>query len=141
MKASAIERRLLENVHEVTPLVENVAEWIAEHAAEYGGDDWREQVQSVLEDLAQGGCASGMVGHLIYHTDIAEWFKVHGRECEAIVQELCSGTGCTPAELFERAGWDGDDPFARGDVNRSILAWAGFEETARNIGLANDIDL
>ena len=38
------------------------------------------------------------------------------------------------AELFGER-WDVDDPLATDVYNQNLLAWFGFEETLRNIGI------
>ena len=40
----------------------------------------------------------------------------------------------SPKELFG-SKWDNEDPLAIEDYNQNLLAWFGFEETLRNIGL------
>ena len=103
----------------------HVEKWIKEEAENYDGDK-----QAVLKDLMYGGCQSGMVGHLIYHTDTVKFYETHKAEISALLYETLEGTGCSPAELFGDK-WDAEDPLALETQNQNLLAWFGFEETAR----------
>ena len=46
----------------------------------------------------------------------------------------------SPSELFG-GKWDGEDIFAEETTNQNLLAWFGFEETARNLAGRNDIEV
>lgn len=111
-------------------------DWINERAGEY--DEPR--VEGVLEDMAHG-CSSGIVGHLIYTTDCVAFYEKHHETIDPMLADFCTDTGSTPAQLFEQAGWEPEDPLARGDHNRNILAWFGWEETCRNVGQRAGIEL
>jgi hypothetical protein len=116
-------------------LREHVERWLEETAEGYDGD-----VEAVYEDLMRGGCASGMVGHLISYADTVTFYKVYQEEIKDLLIELMESTGLSPAELF-REKWNETDPFAEGTMNRNLLAWFGFEETARRIveeGIENE---
>jgi hypothetical protein len=94
-----------------------------------------------LEDLAQGGCSSGMVGSLIYYKDTIPFYKKHKAEIKAMLKESLSEAGLkSPAELFGDK-WDTDDIFAGETTNQNLLAWFGFEETARKLASDNGIEI
>lgn len=84
------------------------------------------------EDLLQHGCQSGMVSGLIYYTDTVAFYDEHQSEIDAMLQETCEDCVLRPDELFGDK-WDSSDPLARGDMNKNLLAWFGFEEATRNI--------
>lgn len=117
-----------------TPLERHVQKWINERGQNYSDTG----VEGALKDLFYGGCQSGMVGHLIYYTDTVKFFKKHRREINELLVEMVDGTGQQPAELFGDK-WDKDDPLALDDINRNLLAWFGFEETARKLADMNEI--
>ena len=100
-----------------TRLERHVAGWLRETGA--------------YNDLMRGGCQSGIVGHLIYHADTCRFFLRHKAEINALLAKLLDGTGCAIPELFR--DWDKEDPLAMETHNRNLLAWFGFEETARNL--------
>ena len=92
-----------------------------------------EERDGALEDLLAHGCESGMVGELIYYTDTYAFYKQHCKEINALLSEMMDSTGCkSPAELFGTK-WDSTDPLALDIQNQNILAWFGFEESARQL--------
>lgn len=111
-----------------TKLERHVARWLRSEARDRDGS-----VSSVYRDLQSGGCASGMVGHLIWYTDTVRFYRAHSREIDSMLSELCDDCGETPARLFARSGWDDTDPLARDATNQNLLAWFGFEEVARRL--------
>lgn len=89
--------------------------------------------EGALEDLLQYGCESGIVGDLIYYSDTTAFFEQHCKEINALLAEILADTGYTStAELFGDK-WDTEDPLALGTLNQNILAWFGFEESARRL--------
>ena len=106
-----------------TPLERNVARWIDARASDYDNG-----AEGVLNDLWKGGCASGMVGHLIYYKDTLNFYRKFRSEIDKLYYETLQELG----EL-KLNGWDDEDPFAKETTNRNILAWFGFEETARKL--------
>lgn len=117
-------------------LEKRVQSIINSHAANYdnGADGF-------LRDLFYGGCQSGIVGELIYYHDTLRFYKRYQREIDSLLQELLNDCGGTPSELFARSGWDNEDPLARDTINQNLLAWFGFEETARNLANKAGIDV
>lgn len=119
-----------------TKLENRVAKWINARDVDYDGD-----MQSVIDDLMNGGCQSGIVADLIYYTDTVKFYNLYHNEIDAILKETLSDCGFrSPAELFGDK-WNDDDPFARNDENRNLLAWFGFEETARKLASEAGIDV
>jgi hypothetical protein len=88
---------------------------------------------SILEDLLRGGCQSGMVGGLIYYKDTLTFYRRHRAEINKLLSAMLAETGEKgPAGLFGgEVGWDSEDPLALDTTNQNLLAWFGFEETAR----------
>ena len=110
-----------------TKLERYVARWINKQAKDYDNG-----AEGVLKDLFYGGCQSGMVGELIYYADTVPFYKRHMSEIDALLKDTMKDTGLQPAELFGDR-WDSDDPLARDTYNQTLLAWFGFEETARKL--------
>ena len=111
-----------------TRLERHVANWLRER-----GKDYNSGIEGVAKDLEYGGCSSGMVSHLIYTKDCAAFYRRHMAEIDTLLKDTLSDCGGGVGELFARAGWDDSDPLAREDWNQNILAWFGFEETARSL--------
>ena len=101
------------------------------HVESWYNQEVEDGYPEALKDLLEHGCQSGMIGHLIYTTDCVEFYRAHQRDIDALLNELCRDCGCRPDELFR--DWDDEDPLAREDHNQTILAWFGFEETARRL--------
>lgn len=116
-----------------TPLQHEVNDWYTDQQAD--------GYTSCLEDLAKHGCVSGMVGDLIYHTDTLAFYLKHRTDIDAMAYEMADDCGISVADLFSGGGWDPSDPFARDTTNQNILAWFGFEETARNLAATAGLDL
>lgn len=99
----------------------------------------------MLKDLFYGGCSSGMVSHLIYYTDTVKFYKTHRREISALLKETMESIGEHDlSKIFSNTKsmtWDAEDPLAQEDGNRNILAWFGFEETARILADRNGIEV
>jgi hypothetical protein len=88
-------------------------------------------IKSVYEDLQQGGCASGMVGALIYYDDTVRFYNEHQEEINALLAEAIDNFG-SPTEIFGDK-WDKEDPLVMEKYNQNLLAWFAFEETARRL--------
>ena len=98
--------------------------------------DYDEGVSGFLDDLFYGGCASGMVGSLVYYNDTIPFYKRHQEEIDALLGAMLDDCGCSPAQLFGD-NWDDSDPLAHRTHNHNLLAWFGFEETARRLADRN----
>lgn len=115
-----------------TKLERVVRYWLNSRAADYG-DGW----QGAYKDLEYGGCQSGMVGKLIYYTDTVRFYKKHHEEINSMLKDFMQDMGADgPQGLFGEK-WDKDDPLAQDTLNQNLLAWFGFEETARRVAQAN----
>ena len=97
--------------------------WINEKADDYNGD-----AQAVINDLMKGGCASGMVGELVYYRDTLPFYLRHRVEINTMLAETLSESGCKLKELLNC--WDESDPLALEMHNQNLLAWFGFETAA-----------
>lgn len=109
-------------LHPTTKLEKVVARWVRTQE--------KDGYPSAISDLLQHGCQSGMVSGLIYYMDTIAFYKTHKMEIQSMLRETCKDTGCTPETLF-RDKWDKEDFFAEDTMNQNLLAWFGFEETAR----------
>lgn len=96
--------------------------------------------EGVLNDLLSNGCQSGMICELIYYNDTTKFFKTHKTEIKNLLKNMLSDCGCSVAELFG-AKFDADDMFCEEQFNQNLLAWFGFEETARILAARNNIEV
>jgi len=119
-----------------TRLEREVQRIINRHAKEYDNG-----VLGFFEDLSKGGCASGIVGELIYYKDTIPFFHRHKAEINKLVYEYMDQFGAVgPGELF-LGKWDPEDPLALESNNQNLLAWFSFEEVARRLAQQNGIEV
>ena len=109
-----------------TKLEKAVAKWWSDKV-EYGDDP-----ELIMEDLLQHGCQSGMVNDLIYYKDTTRFYKRHKEEINGLLYEMIESIGEEPIGIFGDK-WDKEDPLALQEFNQNLLAWFGFEETARKL--------
>jgi hypothetical protein len=96
------------------------------------GRNYDNGVKGALKDLMHGGCASGMVGDLIYYHDTVKFYRRHKTDIHALLRDAIDNIGGGPNEVFGDK-WDKEDPLADESMNQNLLAWFGFEEAARNV--------
>lgn len=116
-------------------LERHVQKWVNDKARDYDNG-----AEGVLKDLFYGGCESGYVGHLIYYTDTVKFFQTHRREISELLKEMMESIGCDGPQGLFGDKWDATDPLGQEDLNRNLLAWFGFEETARKLADRNSIE-
>jgi len=85
---------------------------VAQHALD------EENPIAYLHDVTTHGCASGMVGPLIYYVDTHKFFDGHYEEIEALREELEENMG---APIY-----------IKGDL-KNFFAWFAYEEMAYQI--------
>tara|TARA_Y100000592_G_scaffold80311_1_gene126882 strand:+ start:1641 stop:2123 length:483 start_codon:yes stop_codon:yes gene_type:complete len=107
-------------------LGKHVRGWINEQLAEGSS------VESTVNNLLEYGCISGMVCHLITYVDTTAFYNEYRGDIYALLAETLESTGLSVGELFGDK-WDESDPLANDTQNQNLLAWFGFEETARRI--------
>lgn len=97
--------------------------------------------QQFFEDLQNGGCQSGIIGELIYHSDTLAFYNKYKQEINTLLYDTMKNIGSNnPVDVFG-AKWDKDDPLALETTNQNLLAWFGFEETAFNIAREIGIEI
>ena len=96
--------------------------------------DYSDKV-NIFKDVLYHGCVSGIVSELIYYSDTIRFYKRYRYEINALLKELMDGTGLYSMKDLFGKNWDDEDPLILYTHNQNLLAWFGFEETLRNIGL------
>ena len=111
------------------PLIKYVCNYVINEWHDY--DD----KTNIFKDVLYHGCQSGVVGALIWYSQTTAFYKKYRNEINELLKELMDSTGLySMKELFGK-NWDGEDPLILDTHNQNLLAWFGFEETLRNIGL------
>ena len=85
-----------------------------------------EEITCFFRDLCNNGCASGMIGSLIYKVDTWKFFNTYYEEIEFLRDDYEQNTG-EPLKL-------------RHDL-MDFLAWFAFEEVAYRIACDLEIEL
>ena len=99
---------------------------IIEDSKYYNQGNSIHDIEERCNDVAHG-CSTGIVGSLVYTSDCVAFFKKYRNEIESLYVEMMNDCGIySPAVMFRE--WDNEDPFVRGDNNRTILAWFAYEE-------------
>ena len=110
---------------------------LTKRVCDYVIDEWNDynDKKHIFTDVLYHGCQSGMVGFLIWYSDTTAFYKKYIEEINTLLYNVQSSTGLySMKDLFGKK-WDEEDPLAIEDYNQNLLAWFGFEETLRNIGL------
>ena len=124
----------LKNLREIKRKTDNE---LTKRVCEYVIDEWNDynDKKHIFTDVLYHGCQSGMVGFLIWYSDTTAFYKKYIEEINTLLYNVQSSTGLySMKDLFGKK-WDEEDPLAIEDYNQNLLAWFGFEETLRNIGL------
>ncbi len=124
----------LTNIRTIKRNSENPLE---KYVCNYVINEWHDydDKTNIFKDVLYHGCQSGVVGALIWYSQTTAFYKKYRNEINELLKELMDSTGLySMKELFGK-NWDGEDPLILDTHNQNLLAWFGFEETLRNIGL------
>lgn len=93
-----------------------------------------DEPQGFFDDLAHGGCQSGLIGELVYFSDTTKFYETHKEDINELLKETLEmfGSDASPSEVFGDK-WDSEDPLAFDTINQNLLAWFAFEETAQRL--------
>ena len=80
-----------------------------------------DNVSDFIENILNCGCASGIVGELIYYCDTLKFYKKFQHEIIDLLNNLLRDCGCSTSELFGDK-WDNNDPLALEENNQNLLA-------------------
>ena len=124
----------LKNLREIKRKTDNE---LTKRVCEYVIDEWNDynDKKHIFTDVLYHGCQSGMVGFLIWYSDTTAFYKKYIEEINTLLYNVQSSTGLYGMKDLFGKKWDEEDPLAIEDYNQNLLAWFGFEETLRNIGL------
>ena len=110
---------------------------LTKRVCDYVIDEWNDynDKKHIFTDVLYHGCQSGMVGFLIWYSDTTAFYKKYIEEINTLLYNVQSSTGLYGMKDLFGKKWDEEDPLVIEDYNQNLLAWFGFEETLRNIGL------
>lgn len=121
----------------IKELKRNTENKLTRNVCNYVIDKWSEydNKKSIFTDVLDYSCQSGVVGSLIYYSDTVAYYKRYKNEINELLYQTMNECGLyAPTDLFGDK-WDKEDPLCNDITNQNLLAWFGFEETLRNIGL------
>lgn len=124
----------LTNIRTIKRNSENPLE---KYVCNYVINEWHDydDKTNIFKDVLYHGCQSGVVGALIWYSQTTAFYKKYRNEINELLKELMDSTGLySMKELFGK-NWDDEDPLILDTHNQNLLAWFGFEETLRNVGL------
>ena len=110
-------------------LFRHVCSWVVERWSDYSDKTY------IFKDVLYNGCQSGVVSELIWYSDTVKFYRKYRDEINELLKELMDGTGIYSMKDLFGKNWDDEDPLAIEQYNQNLLAWFGFEETLRNVGL------
>ena len=87
-------------------------------------------LETVINEVLEYGCVSGIVGNLIYYYQTEEFFNRHKDAINDLAHELSEEIYGNPFEIYHNLN---------GGCSKNNMAWFGFEEVTRII--ANEMDL
>ena len=124
----------LKNIKEIKRDTENK---LIKRVCDYVIGEWNDynDKKHIFTDVLYHGCQSGMVGFLIWYSDTTAFYKKYREEINELLYDVQASTGLYGMKDLFGKRWDEEDPLAIEDYNQNLLAWFGFEETLRNIGL------
>ena len=85
-----------------------------------------------MEDLQRYGCVSGMIQGLIYYDETSEFYDKYKDEINDLLSNNLNDYGLSIEEFFKDR-FDNDDPLILDYLNKNLLAWYAYEETAYQI--------
>ena len=124
----------LSNIKKIKTNTNNL---LTKKVCNYVIDEWSEYSDKtkIFTDVLYHGCQSGIVSYLIYYNDTTRFYKKYKDEINELLSNLMNETGIYGLDQLFREKWDDKDPLIQDITNQNLLAWFGFEETLRNIGM------
>ena len=88
-------------------------------------------LETVIEEVLEHGCVSGIVGSLIYYYQTEEFFDKHKDAINDLAHELSEDLYGNPFEIYHNLN---------GGCSKNNMAWFGFEEVTRIIASELEMD-
>lgn len=125
------------NLQNIKKLKQETNNNLTKRVCNYVIEEWNDynDKKNIFTDVLHYGCQSGMVSSLIYYSDTCAFYKKYKEEINELLSELMSSTGLYDLSQLFGNKWDNEDPLIIDTTNQNLLAWFGFEETLRNIGM------
>lgn len=124
----------LQNIKNLKQKTDNL---LTKRVCNYVIENWKDYKnnKAIFTDVLNYGCRLGVVSDLIYYSDTVKFYKEYRDEIAELLYKLTTDCGLYDLSSLFGKYWDKEDPLANDTYNQNLLAWFGFEETLRNIGL------
>ena len=87
------------------------------------------------------GCSSGVVSGLIYYSETLTFYRTNKEDINILISETLKDCGFDSMKELFGTRFDSEDPLCLETNNQNLLAWFGFEITARKIGADVGLDV
>lgn len=88
-------------------------------------------VVASFSKILTDGASSGEVSHLVTPEQTTKFYRKYRIEISLLISDAIRNGLIKNAGDFD--GWDSSDPLAQKETNQSVLAWFGFEMSAKNL--------
>ena len=88
-------------------------------------------LETVVEEVLEHGCVTGIVGSLMYYYQTEAFFNRHKNAINELAHELSEDIYGNPFEIYHNLN---------GGCSKNNMAWFGFEEVTRMIAEEMEID-
>lgn len=124
----------LQNVRNIRKETDNK---LTKRVCSYVIDEWSDysDKKNIFTDVLYYGCQSGMVTFLIWYSDTVAFYKKYKQEINELLTDTMASIGTYSFTDLFGDKWDKEDPLGQDDYNQNLLAWFGFEEALRNLGM------
>lgn len=125
------------SLQQIKEIKRNTNNKLTKKVCNYVIDKWHDydDKTNIFMDVLSYGCQSGIVSELIYYNDTMTFYKRYKEEINELLSDYMNSCGIYDFKCLFRNKWDEEDPLITDCTNQNLLAWFGFEETLRNIGL------
>lgn len=124
----------LKNIRKIKTETDNK---LTRYVCNYVINEWHDydDKTNIFKDVLYHGCVSGVVGQLVWYSQTIPFYKKYQDEINELLKDLMDNTGLYAMKDLFGDRWDAEDPLIIDTHNQNLLAWFGFEETLRNVGL------
>lgn len=95
--------------------------------------DYLPKIEYVKNRLKEPYCDRGGISKLTFYSDTIPFYKKYQEEINELIADAFFNLETRDMVQLFGDKWDKDDPLALEDKNQNLLAWFGYEETARRV--------
>jgi hypothetical protein len=107
----------------------NALEREVKSICESESENYDDGIRGFILDLRQGGCASGLIGELVYYEDTTKFYNKFENEIQELIDNYTQELGYNN-QLEFISSLNGSENVYDNEQLKNLLAWFAFEETA-----------